>query len=502
VSDTSVQTEPVYASASPASRGGGGGILGPLALLLSLLALGAAGYLFYRTDMAQQNQMTQQVEAAGVSSQVASVEKNFDGVKEDFDKVEAKVDKVGEDLTAFKGEVSEDFIKIRSEEIAEIKKAQSEGANQIGEMQANIDKVFEEIDESRGGMELKEVEDLLVTANTRLRLSGNIEVASTALSIADERVGGMNDPGLADIRAKIAEETAALGALEKVDVTGLASRVRALHDVVDSLPLKEEPRLMGSPEEEAGVKPADDDKPAADGDSAEEGEAGIKGWLKADKWKSIGGEVAKDLGSHIKIQRNQEARAPLMSPDQRFFLFQNLKLLLNSSQVSLLQSDQDGYRGNLERAGEWLGEYFVADAAPVQNAAAEIKDLAGAEVAQELPDISGSLRELRKVIKRFLIIAFLIAYWLFRWLGMLRRAPKNVKKANKTRAVARAHASTSAGYASLIEGNWNKAEKQLMTNIGHNPSPMPPSNEMTATLATTTFVRRLRLSPNSVFLSV
>ncbi len=71
-----------------------------------------------------------------------------------------------------------------------------------------------------------------------------------------------------------------------------------------------------------------------------------------------------------------------------------------------------------------------------------------------------------------LILLFLVVYWLFRWLGMLRRAPKNLKKANKTRAIAKAHASTSAGYASLIEGNWNKAEKQLMNNIDHNPSPM------------------------------
>lgn len=401
MSETSVRTEPVYASAPPAKSGGG--LLGPLALILSLLSLAAAGYLFYRTDVAQQSQMTQQVEAAGVSSQVASVEKNFTDVKDDFGKVEAKVDKVGEDLTSFKGEVSEGFNKIRSEDLAAIQKAQADGVSEMGEMKADmqslsgsVSKVFEEIDESRGGWELKEVEELLVTANTRLRLTGNIEVAETALGLADERVGGMDDPGLSDVRELISKEAASLGSLPKIDVTGLASRVRALHDVVDSLPLKEEPKLMGSPEEEAGIKPAaEDDKPAADGD-----DAGIKGWLKADKWKAVGSEVAKDLGSHIKIQRNQEARAPLMSPDQRFFLFQNLKLLLNSSQVSLLQADADGYKGNLERAGEWLGEYFVADAPPVQNAAKEIDELASAEVTQELPDISGSLRALRSIIKQ------------------------------------------------------------------------------------------------------
>ncbi len=407
MSETSVQTEPVYASAAPAAKSSGG-LLAPLALILSLLSLAAAGYLFYRTDVAQQSQMTQQVEAAGVSSQVASVEKSFTDVKEDFGKVEAKIEKVGEDLTGFKTEVSEGFNKIRSEDLAALQKAQADGVSQMGEMKASmetlsgsVNKVFEEIDESRGGMELKEVEDLLATANSRLRLSGNVDVASTALGLADERVGAMDDPALADIRAMIAKEAAALGALPKIDVTGLASRVRALHDVVDSLPLKEEPRLMGSPEEEAGIKSASDDDKPADADGADGADdSGIKGWLKADKWKAVGNEVARDLGSHIKIQRNQEARAPLMSPDQRFFLFQNLKLLLNSSQVSLLQADQDGYRGNLERAGEWLGEYFVADAAPVQTAAKEIQDLAAAEVAQELPDISGSLRALRKVIKQ------------------------------------------------------------------------------------------------------
>jgi len=55
-----------------------------------------------------------------------------------------------------------------------------------------------------------------------------------------------------------------------------------------------------------------------------------------------------------------------------------------------------------------------------------------------------------------------------------KRNPNQIKlkKKSQTSAIAKAHRETSRGYASLIEGDWVKAERQLMTNIDKNPTPM------------------------------
>ncbi len=70
-----------------------------------------------------------------------------------------------------------------------------------------------------------------------------------------------------------------------------------------------------------------------------------------------------------------------------------------------------------------------------------------------------------------LLIGFVILYFLFRIIGALLGAPKTIKKSNAKRRVDKAHNSTARGYSSLIEGDWDKAEKTLLSQIDDHPSP-------------------------------
>lgn len=81
--------------------------------------------------------------------------------------------------------------------------------------------------------------------------------------------------------------------------------------------------------------------------------------------------------------------------------------------------------------------------------------------------------EVRAAVALFLaLLLFGVLFLLFRFLGSLMRAPRDLRKANERRAVSKAHSSTEAGYAALISGDWKKAERQLMTNIDRNPTPL------------------------------
>jgi len=70
-----------------------------------------------------------------------------------------------------------------------------------------------------------------------------------------------------------------------------------------------------------------------------------------------------------------------------------------------------------------------------------------------------------------LLLAFVAFYIVFRLLGLLLGSPKAISKSNARRRVDKAHNSTARGYASLIEGDWDGAEKTLLSNIDNHPSP-------------------------------
>ncbi|MGH8455017.1 MAG: uroporphyrinogen-III C-methyltransferase, partial [Nevskiales bacterium] len=69
---------------------------------------------------------------------------------------------------------------------------------------------------------LYEVEYLLLNANDRLQLEGDVAGALRALEAANQRLGVAADPQLLSVRARIAQELAALRAVPQPDVESIA----------------------------------------------------------------------------------------------------------------------------------------------------------------------------------------------------------------------------------------------------------------------------------------
>jgi len=72
----------------------------------------------------------------------------------------------------------------------------------------------------------------------------------------------------------------------------------------------------------------------------------------------------------------------------------------------------------------------------------------------------------------FLIVTFVVCYLAFRFLSRMYQAPSDMRKHNARRKVEKAQTETLRGYAGLIQGDWEKAEKQLTKRLDHSPTPM------------------------------
>jgi uncharacterized protein HemX len=104
---------------------------------------------------------------------------------------------------------------------------------------------------------LAEAEYYMQIANAQLQLGNNPRLAMLALEMADERVVQMANPALTDIRRAVAEELAALEAMEKPDLEGATLTLASLARVVDSLPLRvaggRDAGTTDAPDEEQGT---------------------------------------------------------------------------------------------------------------------------------------------------------------------------------------------------------------------------------------------------------
>ena len=224
---------------------------------------------------------------------------------------------------------------------------------------------------SRDGWLLAEAEYYMQIANAQLQLANNPALATRALQLADRRVRELANPAYTPVRRAIADELAALSAVEDVDIEGITLSLGSLAAMVPTLPLENEVIVPG---DDAG-------SPALDETS---------GWARARA------ATREALSGMVRVRRSDERVQPMLSPEAEYFLRLNLQLQLQAARLSLLVGDSAGFRQSLDDADAWLQRYFDADNPSVANARELLEQTARTTVVNERPDISGSLTLLRR----------------------------------------------------------------------------------------------------------
>ena len=218
---------------------------------------------------------------------------------------------------------------------------------------------------------LAEAEYYLQIANVQLQLANNPRLASLALGMADERVTQLSDPALIDVRRAISDELAALDVMEKPDLEGAALTLASLAKVVESLPI-----ASASPQ---------------NGDSTDETDPDQSGIDRA--WDAV-----KDaMSGLVKITPPEQAKLALISPDAEYLLRNNIAMQLQAARLALLRGEQVIFEQTLDDASALLSTYFDANSAQVSSAQQTISEIRNNVFTTPVPNISGSLRLLRRV---------------------------------------------------------------------------------------------------------
>ena len=361
-------------AASPQKAKGRG--IAVLALLFSVAALGASGYQWYRDHfIALQGKSTLAVDLTEISGNISRIHDNVNrlevrqaGVVTQEELVFAS-EKSGRSL-----EQAVAAMDLRIESALEkIGQARQEQLAANAELQRSLAQLGEELESDKKNYYVDEAAHLLRLANHSLLFAANVESARTALSLADSLIRATNDPSLSEVRQIISTEVAQLRSFAGVDIEGISASLLSLRSEISKLPLANEPQatVIQSNVEDASAE-----------------ETSIRSEL---------GKVWHDLKNAIRVQRVDQPPKPLLVPEQRYFLDQNIELKLNQAALAVLDSRAGVFVHSLQDAETWLKEYFDLASPAVQGVVDEVARLRATNIIVQPPDISGSYTALSAV---------------------------------------------------------------------------------------------------------
>ena len=352
------------------------GWVAPLALILAVGGGALSAYTWYATHVAGQLEIGRELG-------------RLDGVARDVDRLVTHQSQVSEAVATLRRQGEDDRNALRSELQALTQAQATERAQRQKELESLagiVAKNRSEMGVARDDWLLQEVAHLLLLANQRLALTGDVVLAQKALALADDRLKALAGPQILKIRRVLSQEQEHLGQMTPVDVAGISLVLAALAESVGDLPLKgdsDRPQWSDSGDSAQSSVP---DKPADDAD----GESAVRAFSR---------KVLSDLGDLVRVRRVDETRPPKLDTAARFLAYENLRLQLVGAQLALLRRDAGIFQENLKQARIWLGDYFDPGT-PVQHFDTQVAELQQAKVALSFPDISGSLTLLRAEIQR------------------------------------------------------------------------------------------------------
>src|SRR5579871_5564644 len=203
-----------------------------------------------------------------------------------------------------------------------------------------------------------EATQLVELAGHRLALERDVAGAARLFEAAGARLSGLNDPATLAVRAVLAPDIDAIGV-----------RLAAAGSAIRELP------MLGMIKDQY-VPPGEQPTP----------EPGL-----ARAWQQL-----RILGDLITVRRVSDAAVRLVSMEEVGVRRHHLETLLFAARLAALRADEADYAANIGEARDWLERFFDVHDPKGQAVDAELAALAASKVSSDIPDVSGSLKLLRR----------------------------------------------------------------------------------------------------------
>lgn len=239
---------------------------------------------------------------------------------------------------------------------------------------AQVEELVQSLSRSRDENMVVDIESAVRLALQQSQLTGSPEPLLSALKAADQRLARAAQPRLASVQRAIARDVERIRSANLTDTPTLLIRLDELVRLADDLPLTNAvPRSISAP---GGPAPA----PAPGANAS---------W-----WQRTLAAVLGEVRGLVRVARVQNPEAALLSPEQSFFLRENLKLRLLNARLSLLARQLPVARADLYAAAHMVKTYFDPASRRTQAVANLLQQVQGQLRAAELPRVDDTLAAL------------------------------------------------------------------------------------------------------------
>ncbi len=248
--------------------------------------------------------------------------------------------------------------------------------------QAQMRQLYDQVAQARGEAVLAEVESAVSLAAQQLQLTGNVQSALIALQEADRSLSRSSLPDSLGLRRVLARDIERLKALPVADFATSVNRLDALIALTDQLPLRADVQPLGRG---PALTESEPPNPGLRGLPERVVRTGSQGWQA----------FVSELRQLLSVQRIDQPEAFLLSPSQRTFARENLRLMLLNARLNLLSRNEALFQADLARAVQLMERYFDATARPVTVAVTSLRQMAAGTVSLQVPTLSDTLTAIR-----------------------------------------------------------------------------------------------------------
>lgn len=184
---------------------------------------------------------------------------------------------------------------------------------------------------------IAEANYLIKMAGRKLWLEQDALTAVALLKSADEQIDAIKDPALLPVRKALARDIASVSAIKNVDLSGTALKLDEMIYSLNTLPLNHN-------ETKNSKVSSKSDKQLTNS---------VADWRSnlAKTWQAL----TEDF---ITVRHRATDVLPLLSPEQKWYLVENIRSKLLQAQLALYRHDEVGYQNSLKMVRDWVDQYY------------------------------------------------------------------------------------------------------------------------------------------------
>lgn len=232
---------------------------------------------------------------------------------------------------------------------------------------AQMDALMQTLSRSRDESMLEDIDASLRLAQQQALLTGSLQPLLAALKTSQERLAKLSQPRLSGVLSAIAKDMDRVKASPLADTPNLLIQLDEMIRLMDELPLAND--VLKAKESNArasalssALSSSTQDKSLDTKEGAAELGADVQvswaqriaqGW-----WQRVLASVWQEFKGLVRVSQVDQAQGVLISPEQAFFVRENLKLRLLNARMALLARQLDAAKADTVIVQKEIHQYF------------------------------------------------------------------------------------------------------------------------------------------------